>query len=410
MGVFTRCGTVGLATALALACSTAIASEPEPTAPTPEQQAAFEACSELPDGQLIDCLAASGTPMIAADGELTAAMDIWNESLDAAVLAHAHALAARGDAHDLLLAAMLAGWIHSGDNGDPSVHPLANEWFTAARRLDPVDPLVAWIEATNCPGLAVDCEASAGLARLLQADADNAAAHWLAMHAAHRAGDRVAMRTHLRLAARAPRTDLYHRQLLRLLDQARRSIRLPPLDAKTAAAFGTVFGLDRPATGEDMLIPRVLAGWLAVAMPALAGFAGACSDNLQMGNDPALRQDCIAVLARLIDDESMMLTSLFALPLLIQLTAAQVDGERWREQLRATAWLLEKAGPLMPGLPGSGVSPGEYFGWWAAEGELAALRRTLSRNGVPTVPPPGWLPGRARYRALVAGGHTPDPR
>jgi len=52
----------------------------------------------------------------------------------------------------------------------------------------------------------------------------------------------------------------------------------------------------------------------------------------------------------------------------------------------------------------SGVHPREYGTWFMTEGELSAMRRLLSHQGVPAQAPAGWLPANARYRALVSTG------
>jgi hypothetical protein len=62
----------------------------------------------------------------------------------------------------------------------------------------------------------------------------------------------------------------------------------------------------------------------------------------------------------------------------------------------------------MPGLPGTGVSGGEWLRWWATLGEVEATRRLMRRNAVPAEAPEAWLPSGARHRALVTTGRAPD--
>lgn len=384
---------------------------------TPQQQAIIDACDALPEDRALACLAEAkaGLPLelqqlveLAADKQLNAAMDAWQQAKNEAVLVQARALAARGDARNLLVAAVLAKTAGAGQP-DGAAAAAARHWFDAARRTRPTDPLVAWMEALDCNGLAANCDSQAALVRLLAVDGDNAATHWLALNAAQQAGDPVAARTHLRLAAHAPRLEMYNHTLLGLIDQARRAMPTPPLPPQLSEAFARVYGMDQFATADDITSGGLLGMWVAIAMPPLMDTAELCDpDRLRDANHGALRKDCIALLDRLADDRSTTVTTLFALSALSQLTAGQPRGDPWRQQLRKVYWLFEKASPVMAGLPGSHVSGSEYFGWMANEGELEAMRRVLLRNGIAPEPPAGWLPSTARHRALVTSGRVSD--
>lgn len=122
---------------------------------------------------------------VTGDAALPAEYERWQRGFDAAMLEHAHALAARGDARSLLAATLIAPVSFdqaSGRPQPPAADPQA--WFDAARAARPADPLVAWLEATDCPVPALQCDPDAAIARLLQVDGDNAAVQWLAINAA----------------------------------------------------------------------------------------------------------------------------------------------------------------------------------------------------------------------------------
>jgi len=49
----------------------------------------------------------------------------------------------------------------------------------------------------------------------------------------------------------------------------------------------------------------------------------------------------------------------------------------------------------------------DYFDTMMREGELAAMRSTLSRMGVALDPPANWLPDDAHDRAVILTGRYP---
>ena len=383
----------------------------------PAEQAAVDACFELADEQAsIDCLQALNLPLppdmaevlaIADDADRRAANERWQRDFDAGMVEHAHALAARADARSLLAAAMIVPRHYDQASGQPlpsAVDP--QRWFDAARAARPADPLVAWLEATDCPAAALQCDANAAIARLLQVDGDNAAVQWLAIQAAIDGGDGIAARTHLRLAAQAGRFEPYNAELLVLLLDARNGASLAPMDAGTARVVGITQQLGRPATNEDIVAMQSFAQWAAFALPRTAGVMQLCgSEAARSGRDAALRQDCIGLMTQVAAEESIMIYPALALPALIGLS----DGaarDSWQARLREYAWLSEQAVPLL--LP-SRVSAGmdEYARWIVSDGETGAMRRLMRHHGIPLEPPAGWLPKNRRYRALVTTGVAP---
>ena len=103
-------------------------------------------------------------------------------------------------------------------------------------------------------------------------------------------------------------------------------------------------------------------------------------------------------------DEATLIAPMIALPKLVELSGSSAESLAWREQLRQFQWVYENAQQRMFAGNSNGALPREYGTWFLTEGELAAMRKLLSRQGVPVQAPAGWLPGNARYRALVSTG------
>lgn len=399
----------------ALHGTAASAAEPSPVAPGPHQKA-IEACLTYPDGQAAACvlslddavppgLQVAGSQVV--DQQLRAAADAWSRTLDAVVLRHAQALAARGDGRSLVTAALLASASVRNPTGHPPQQALA--WLLAASAPGTAEPLALWLQANGCMGFGGGCDRDAAAAQLLAVDADNAAAQLLAFDRAWQAGDIAAARTHLRLAGSAPEFRSYTAAALHALEQARQSMPEVAMPAELGPVFGRMYGLGGPITAEDLNVMPLMATWAAFPLPAFASLLQACdSDRPQLRSDAGLRQDCIAVLKRLAEDETTVIAPMVGLTLVSRLTAGQPAGDHWRERLRQLYWLHQSAAAFQPGLPGSHVTSGEYFGWLATGGELEAFRRVMLRNGADPEPPTGWLPDHRRHRALVTTGIVPE--
>ncbi len=332
----------------------------------------------------------------------------WGQGFETAMLDHARTLAARGDARSLLAAAMTVPPRCAETSGQlQPVTPEQQVWFDAARAVRPADPLVAWLEATDCPATDLQCDADAAIARLLEVDGDNAAVQWLAINAAIDGGDETAARTHLRLAAQAARFEPYANEVLALLREARDAAPLAPIAADTAKVLGADAALGRPARNEDLIAMHSIAQWAAVAMPAMVGVTQLCRLGPDPSErDPALQQDCTGLLAKLAADDSMVIYPAIALPMLIELTAGPQQAA-WRSALRDYAWVYEQVIPLLWPDAAAQVGPAQYAGWVAADGELGAMRAFMQRHGIADDPPADWLPDNPRHRALHTTGPAP---
>lgn len=377
---------------------------------TAAEQAAVDACLQLEDSAFPACIEDLHLPLppegrelmaMASDPVLQAAHERWRQGFDAAMLDHAQTLAARGDARSLLAAALIAPIRYDESTGQPLPGPVDPAvWFDAARAVRPADPLVAWLETTGCMVPRLTCDANAALARLLQVDGDNAAVQWRAINAALDGGDEIAARTHLRLAAQASRIQPYAGELLTLLLESRNAAPLPPMDADTARVMGHIHQLDRPATNADVVAMLSAAQWAATALPAMAGVMQLCEPD-RRDPDPMLRQDCIALLAKLAADESMVIFPAIALPRLVELTHGP-QRAAWQSQLRDHTWIIEQYPSAL-----AGGADADFPYRVAADGELEAIRHQMQDSGIPIQPPAGWLPRNPRTRALVTTGHAP---
>jgi hypothetical protein len=380
--------------------------------------AAIEACFEVTDERAsAQCLKALQLPLppemqrlvdLATDPDIEAASERWQQAADAAIRTHVDALAASATPRNLLAAVLLSR--PEASDGDPdaigttdftvALPEHAVGWFHSARDAVPADPLVAWWEATGCIAANLQCDRADATTRLLQVDADNAAVQLLALHAADSAGDVVAARTHLRLAAQAGRFEPYGLPLLQLILDEQSAVALPPLPVEVGEALGPAYGFAGPLTSEDFHAVEAMGQWAALPMQPLARLCGAGA-----GIEPGLRQDCVAVLEQMAGNPDMALYPSLALDLLVRLTADDPAGDFWRERLRGYSWLYEHVLALLG--TGSGLSPSEQARLWAQAGELGAWRTLLDLNGIAAEPPADWLPADARKRALVTTGRAP---
>lgn len=387
---------------------------------TEAEQAALDACFRIADEDAgLACVEDLQLPLppemaemlaMARDPVLQQAYERWQAGFDAAMVEQARALAARGDARSLLAAAMIVPIRYDEATEQPlpaAVDPAI--WFDAARQVRPGDPLVAWLEVNGCLLFVSHCDPDAALARLLQVDGDNAAVQWLAVNAALGAGDTVAARTHLRLAAGADRFEPYGNALMTLLLDARTAAPLPPMPADAARVLAKTMPLEQPPTTADVIAILSTAQWAVHAIPPLSGVLqlyGAGQDRPAL--DAALRQDCKGLMAKLAASDSVLIYPSIALPLLVELASGPERAAR-QAQLREFAWLSEQFYGLVtaaaPGLAVVGMDT--HARAIANDGEIGAARQLLQCNGIPLQPPADWRPSHPRHRALLAPGNAP---
>lgn len=325
------------------------------------------------------------------DPATQAAMETWSRAYGSAMAAHAQALAQRGDVRSLL-GAMMVMPVQDAPTGDaPGVlGSQARGWFARARQLGPTDPLVAWVEVTDCHVLG--CDRDAAIARLLQVDGDNAAARLWANGVAMESGDLRAAREHLHAAAVAPRYQSPTGEFLSLLLDARAGAPVPAMDARTSAGMQAATGT---GTAADWMAMQALGQWAAIALAPMQGVSRFCGPGqAELARDPGLRADCVALLSRLAADDSTLPYAEMATRLLIGLEPG-LTGQ-WMPRLRQLAWWREQSLPLLAGLGGT-PGTGQYARWVASDGELGAMAKLLHRAGIAAAPPADWqLPRQPR--------------
>ena len=394
---------------------------PAAQAAGPAEPAAFdiasrlEACKQLPIQQQRACVEPylDDLPEQIAEGlrfetdpDIQAASKQWKEAIDAALRAQAEALAARGGARNLLAAALLWPLPEPAEGEQwPVRSPQAEAWFAAARAAVPGDPLVAWMEASDCGGLTDECLGDEAISRLLEVDPDNAAVHLLALHPALQRGDDAASVLHLREAASADAYQTGFPELLRLIVDAHEGIAWPEPDPELGEALAAMWGISAPVTAEDFASVQAFGRTMAVTYTGLRPLTEICPDD--GGGNADLRDECMAVYALAARRSDALVDRLIALVHLSRLTAGDASGDPWREQLRQIYWVQARGYALLPGSPDSGMTGGDYLRLYVDKGELGALQELMQRHGIPSSPPAGWLPAEPRQRALVTTGVPP---
>ena len=395
------------------------------------RQARVEACFDQLERHPEDeaaayaCLAETGTlpaelqalVEAAADPDLGLQQETerWAREAEIAVHEHADTLALRGDARSLLAAVLLSPPVPSnaetvGNTAYPK-YTLSDEavaWFDAARGIRPADPLVAWYEATGCMSPALGCSPSEALGRLLTIAPDNAAVHLLAVNSAHAAGDTVVARSHLALAASAPRYEPHDLAVMRVVLDQEKDIAWPTLSPPVEAFAQKMRAQGVSANGADQLTMTAVSHWVASIGP-LGGVRQVCvgAERVRQ-SDRALHQDCLTVLERLATEGHSMIENVVGLTGMVEMTAGTSGGAHWREQLRRYYWTYAQATSLMG--PGRAQPPVDFVAYnrrLVEHGELEAMRALLRERGIAEEPARDWLPDNPRHRALVTTGIAP---
>ena len=374
-------------------CAGAVAALAAEPAASAERDAAVEAI----------CTAEAARPR--HDPETEAALQQWQQAHLGAIGRHVRTLMASGDPHDLLAAALIAPSAGGPLSGE------AFEWisdgataaFAAARRLGPDDRLVAWLEAVDCPRAAAGsgCDPQAALVRLQRLEPDNAAVWIFALEAAVANADEASIDRLLARAAAASRYGIPFAGIGLLVTRTLLEVDSPPMTPPVAQAVGLDFGLGRAASAQDVAGVGAMAIAAAVALPAYQPLQGLCIG--QDGKPPLARRSpaCIAIYTHMAQD-GLLTSQSIALTNLVRLTADSVAGTQWRERLRQMHWIRGQGAKAM----GVGIPEGYLQSVWRL-GELPAIEAMLRAAGVPTTPPPGWLPDEERLRALIAPGRPP---
>ena len=349
------------------------------------------------------CAAEAGRPR--HDPETEAALQQWQQANLGAIRRHVRTLMASRDPRDQVAAALIApsaGEPLSGEEFSWTTEE-ATTAFAAARRLGPDDRLVAWLEVFDCPRARTGsgCDPQAALERLQRLEPDNAAVWLPALEAAVADADEASIDRLLSRAAAASRHGVPFSEIGLLLTRTLLDVDSPAMTSQVAQALGEDFAIGRAANAEDMAGVHAMAIASAVALPAHQPLQRLCVGP--DGKPPRATRlpSCIAIYADMAQD-GLLLSQTVALTSLARLTADSAPGAQWRERLRHMHWIRSEGTKAM----GVGIPEGYLKSVWRL-GELPAMEEMLRAAGVPTTPPPGWLPDDERLRALITTGGVP---
>jgi hypothetical protein len=348
-----------------------------------------------------------------SDPRLAAANRAWHDTWRANVEAHLRTVAARGAPRDLLAAGLL--WPPEDDGGHisgrgSSTKTQASAWLQAAQDTNRDDALVDWVLLADGCGMArITCDRQALLERLLRSEGGNAQILLLAYHDAIERGDTAAAERYWQAASQAPRHDMLLGSLGSLLVRTLRDVPAPALGPDLAAALGDDMGLGRLATPRDMADSVAFAVNAAITLPSFAPLTRRCTSTVAKLPSETITS-CRRIYTLLADDQSTLITSLIALPRLVEWAENDAARDMARERLRRFAWMYTSAFRLRQEPTVAGHMPEDHLDRVFRDGELAAMRHQLQLNGIPTEPPAGWVPDNPEWRALLTGKPVPANR
>lgn len=320
----------------------------------------------------------SNTPAAANDP----VVDQWARQVGETMQARLRSMAASGEPRQLYLAGLL--WADSEHDdkasaADGGYAPIQRVWLQRALDARPRDPMVARMEAAGCAP-ALRCDPAAALAFLEQADAGNADVHLRAYAAAQRRGDQAGAERAWQAAAQADHFDSGALELGQALHATYDGVQWPSLTSVSLRAQLDAQGL--PSTGAGMAAMFVIGAWSAHALPALGDLVRRCSPTVA---SPALRDECMAVLNSVANDESTLVTAMVGTKSMAALSIG-ADAARWQVRLRELEWLQLQHS--VPTATGQTIDLDVIL----TQGEVPALRARVQRQGLATRPPAQWQP------------------
>lgn len=322
----------------------------------------------------------------AADDPL---VDQWARQVGQTMQARLRSMAASGEPRQLYLAGLL--WVDAENDAasaaDGGYVPIQRVWMQRALDARPRDPLVARMEAAGCPPV-LRCDPGAALAFLEQADAGNASVHLHAYTAAQRRGDQAAAERAWQAAVQSDRFDSGALALGKALHASYDGVQWPSLASVSLRAQLDAQGM--PSTGAGMAAMFVMGAWSAHALPALGDLMRRCSPSVAT---PALRDECMAVLNNLANDESTLATAMIGSRGMAALSSG-VDATRWQARVRELQWLQQqqRRASTVDGLSNE-------LDAVLTQGEVPALRARLQHQGLAVQPPAAWQSGSPSHQA-----------
>ncbi|AKU52481.1 hypothetical protein VB145_19380 [Xanthomonas arboricola] len=329
-------------------------------------------------------------PAMAAAPASTAAaandplVDQWARQVGQTMQARLRSMASSGEPRQLYLAGLL--WVDADADAasaaDGGYAPIQRVWLQRALDARPRDPLVARMEAAGCAP-ALRCDPGAALAFLEQADVRNASVHLRAYTDAQRRGDQAAAERAWQAAVQSDHFDSGALALGKALHASYDGVQWPSLASVSLRAQLDAQGM--PSTGAGMAAMFVMGAWSAYALPALGDLMRRCSPT---GVTAALRDECMAVLNNVANDESTLATALIGSRGMAALSSG-ADATRWQARVRELQWLQQQEQPRASTVDGLADKLDAVL----TQGEVPALRARLQRQGLAVQPPAGWQPG-----------------
>lgn len=310
-----------------------------------------------------------------------------------AIARHLPVLANRDDAQSKLGFALLAQSVIFLDGNADQISVAAA--YAQARRLDPGNPLAAWLAAKDCRR-ATGCDPEDAIAHLSRLEPDNAAVWLMAMDVSQAQGDVAAVDRHLARAAQADYYDLHFGEIGVLAEAALDEIPTPT--SCSAQVRRRMLDVERPVAEEELATAHASGIQAINTLPSLQGFLSACRARDNILPAPSHLPACVTVLKRMAQSDTTSGQSL-GLGLLVRYAGDQPEGAQWRERLRNLHWLIAEGWTQFP------FGRESLHALWV-EGEVPTLQAQLAARGRWPAPP-GWLPDNAYNRALITTGRPP---
>ncbi|WP_349656671.1 hypothetical protein [Xanthomonas sp. 10-10] len=308
----------------------------------------------------------------------------WVQQVGQAMQARLQTLAVSGQPGQRYVAGLL--WL--GNDTPADTQSAATGYAPAQRALlqgaldaRPRDLLVARAEANGCPA-ELRCDPAGALAFLEQADAGNADPPLRAFTAAQRRGDRIAAESAWQAAARADHFDSGAVALGQALHAAYAGVQWPQLQSVQLRAQLQSQGL--PSTGAEMAMSYAVGAWAAQVIPSLVEITRRCTPPIAA---PALRDECMAILGNLGNDDAMLVTALIGSERMAALSTGG-DAAYWHARVRELRWLQQHQHSRPPGVATAAAELEATL----TQGEIPSLRAYLRRNGIAVLPPAHWHP------------------
>jgi hypothetical protein len=310
--------------------------------------------------------------------------------------AHANHLANKGDAHSLIVAAML---MNSDVLPDPSTKnnndALQLKWIAMAAAKAPEDPLIAWVETMQCFN-SENCNPSSALARLEQVDSSNAAVYLLSFNQAKINNDLAKMDIAFFKAANSRHFDWYYNKLGGMVSEELSDWR-PDISAFDRASDAKLLGLDHQVSDQDYRKFESLNMAITYMVPALQYIYDFCSEGAK---DQKYLKGCIKFFELMRNDKTTV-SKAIGLTKLVKMTAALPEGALYREELRQFFWARENYSKLNIGKPETESS---FVRLWPKMTEWDAIIKDLNVSNIPLTASQNWLPENESKRSLVLTG------